>query len=188
VAQRQRAFARAGALACETLTLFRALGETYGCAWALATLAWSAAATGNLPLAERRHTERLGYERALGHREGAANTLLSLARVAMQQAKAAEAAKYYAESLRLWRELGARDRAIETMERIGEVALVLGLPERATHLQAAVSALQAPPTLSAPSDVHLAPARHHDPIAPIAPAAVDERLEQAIAEALALVG
>jgi predicted ATPase/transcriptional regulator with XRE-family HTH domain len=188
VAHRQQEFARAGALACETLTLFRALGETYGCAWALAVLAWAAAAAGNLPLAERRHTERLDYERALGHREGAANTLLSLARVAMQQAKAAEAAKYYAESLRLWRELGARDRAIETMERIGEVALVLGLPERATHLQAAVSALQAPPTLSGPSEVHLAPTRHHDPIEPIAPAAVDERLEQAITEALALVG
>jgi predicted ATPase/DNA-binding XRE family transcriptional regulator len=187
VAHRQQAFARAGALACETLTLFRALGETYGCAWALAILARAAAATDNLPLAERRHTERLAYEWALGHREGAANTLLSLARVAMQQAKTAEAAKHYAESLRLWRDLGARDRAIETMERIGEIALALGLPEQAAHLQAAVAALQAPPALSGLPDARPALPRHHGPIEPEAPTAVDERLEQAIAQALALV-
>lgn len=142
VAQRQGEYVQANALATECLTLFRAIGDTHGCAFALLVLAQVGQATGNSAVAEQRQMERLVYEQQLGHQEGIALTHMALADLALLQGKTAQAKTHVSASLQLWRELGARQRIAETVERLARVAAVDGYDERAAHLQVAAQVLR----------------------------------------------
>lgn len=133
LAFQQGDFARAAALAEESLSLGRALGDRRGTVTALNILGFHACATGDYGRAAALGSESLSIAQELSDPLGLADALHILGLVARDRHDLAQAAMLLEESLRLSRDLHARWRVAINLTDLGLV-----LRDRGQHAQAAV--------------------------------------------------
>ena len=131
LAREQGDVVRAVALAEESLTLYRELGDTRGTADALRGLGWVARRQSDLEQAAARLEESLGLCRELGDKRGIADALCGLAWVAEDQGDYGRQAALVEECLALYRELGDMRGIPEALLGLGWVTFAHGDYERA---------------------------------------------------------
>jgi predicted ATPase/DNA-binding SARP family transcriptional activator len=131
LAREQGDVAQAVALAKESLSLYREVGDTRGTAAALHSLAWVARRQSDLEQATVYLEESLGLYRALGDKRGIADALGSLAWVAEDQGDYGRQGVLFDECLALYRELGDKRGIADALLGLGWVTFAHGDYEQA---------------------------------------------------------
>jgi tetratricopeptide (TPR) repeat protein len=110
----------------QSLTLYRALGDSWGVANTLATLGENAWLTGDFHEAKRRYEESLTLYQAQGNSWGVAETLIGLGDAARGLVDYEEARRLYEESLALSRVEGNQWGIAGSLQLLGHLALFQG--------------------------------------------------------------
>ena len=122
LANAQGDYAEAQALAEESLTLYKKLGDSRGIAGSLSNLAAVAASQGDYVRAQALYEESLTLHKKLGHKRGIAISLSNLGFLARVQGDYACARALLEESLTLHRELGDNQNIAFVLNSLGVVA------------------------------------------------------------------
>ncbi len=130
VAHRRGDNERIAALSGEALTLFRALGDEPGSAFALHFLAHAAELQGNYAQAIEAMEECLALSRSAGDKWWLAASLNCLGEIVLRQGDSGRAVALGEESLRLARELGDTRQVAGALRHLGIVAGLQGDYER----------------------------------------------------------
>jgi predicted ATPase/DNA-binding SARP family transcriptional activator len=104
--ERTEAWERAGALAGEALELYRAAGDPYGAAWALAEQGWYAMVHGRLEESEQRLGEALELRRRHGDDRRLVEPLIDHAWLMLARGRGEEATRGFLDCLALARHVG----------------------------------------------------------------------------------
>jgi predicted ATPase/DNA-binding SARP family transcriptional activator len=163
--ERTKAWERGRALAAEALERFRAGGDPYGAAWALAEQGWYSMVHGQLDEAERHFAEALDLRRRHGDDRRLVEPLIDHAWLMLERGRGAEAARCFLDCLALARQVGDQFNAGEALAGLSAQAALEHRWPDAARLAGASSALHdqigAPPweSVSAMQERALAPAR-----------------------------
>lgn len=113
--ERAQAWERAGALAGEALELYRAAGDPYGAAWALAEQGWYAMVHGRLEESEQRLGEALELRRRHGDDRRLVEPLIDHAWLMLERGRGEEATRGFLDCLALARHVGDQFNVAEAL-------------------------------------------------------------------------
>jgi predicted ATPase/DNA-binding SARP family transcriptional activator len=139
--ERAKAWERAEALAGEALKLFRAAGDPYGAAWALAEQGWYDMVHGRLAESEQRLGEALELRRRHGDDRRLVEPLIDHAWVMLRRERGEEAAREFLDCLALAQHLGDQFNVAEALAGLSTQAALEGRWPDAVRLSAASTAL-----------------------------------------------
>jgi hypothetical protein len=160
-----QAWERGRALAGEALELFRAAGDPYGAAWALAEQGWYDMVHGRLDDSERRLGEALELRRRHGDDRRLVEPLIDYAWLMHVRGRGADATRCFLDCLALARNVGDQFNVGEALAGLSAQAALDGCWSDAARLAGASAALHeqmgAPPweSVTAMQDRALAEAR-----------------------------
>jgi predicted ATPase/DNA-binding SARP family transcriptional activator len=163
--ERTQEWARAGALAAEALELYRAAGDPYGAAWALAEQGWYAMVHGRLEEAEQHLGEALDLRRRHGDDRRLVEPLIDHAWLMLVRERGAEATQGFLDCFALARQVGDQFNVGEALAGLSAQAALDARWQDAARLAGASAALHeqigAPPweSVTAMQDRALAGAR-----------------------------
>ncbi len=129
-------WARAAALGEAGLAIYRALGDSQGCASMFSLLGLAAQNQGDVERAMAFHERGLVLRRELGDQRGIATSLNNLGEAARASGDYQHAATLYEASLALFRTLGDRHSLADVLVNLGMALLDQGEIERAVALYA----------------------------------------------------
>jgi predicted ATPase/transcriptional regulator with XRE-family HTH domain len=110
----------------ESLALYRELGDVWGTAETLTSLANLFVFAGEYAETERLLQESLTLKRSLGNQYGMADSLNLLAFVAKEQGRLAEAEQWLHETLLIFRTMNARKDLVDALVTLGDTLAVAG--------------------------------------------------------------
>jgi predicted ATPase len=139
--ERSQAWDRAGALAGEALELYRAAGDSYGAAWALAEQGWYDMVHGRLEESEQRLGEALDLRRRHGDDRRLVEPLIDHAWLLLVRGRGGESARGFLDCLALARQVGDQFNVAEALAGLSTQAAVDGRPADAARLAGASAAL-----------------------------------------------
>jgi predicted ATPase/DNA-binding SARP family transcriptional activator len=163
--ERTQAWGRAGALAGEALELYRAMGDPYGAAWALAEQGWYDMVHGRLEESEQRLGEALELRRRHGDDRRLVEPLIDYAWLLLVRGRGEQATRGFLDCLALARHVGDQFNVAEALAGLSTQAALDARPADAARLAGASAALHeqigAPPweSVTAIQDRALADAR-----------------------------
>jgi predicted ATPase/DNA-binding SARP family transcriptional activator len=163
--ERTQAWGRAGALAGEALELYRAVGDPYGAAWALAEQGWYDMVHGRLEESEQRLGEALELRRRHGDDRRLVEPLIDYAWLLLVRGRGEQATRGFLDCLALARHVGDQFNVAEALAGLSTQAALDARPADAARLAGASAALHeqigAPPweSVTAIQDRALADAR-----------------------------
>jgi predicted ATPase/DNA-binding SARP family transcriptional activator len=124
----------------QALDLYRAVGDRWGEANAMATLGSIAWNLGNVDEARRWHEASLALRQKLGDRRGIANSLMAVGTTALSQGRLAESEEMVRRGCALRQEIGDRRGVADGIRHLGVACISLGrFAEAASLLEECVS-------------------------------------------------
>jgi predicted ATPase/DNA-binding SARP family transcriptional activator len=124
----------------QALDLYRALGDRWGEANALATLGSIAWNLGNFDEAHHWHQESLALRQRLGDRRGIANSLMAVGTTALSQGRLAESEEMVRQGCAMRQEIGDRRGMADGTRHLGVACISLGrFAEAASLLEECVA-------------------------------------------------
>jgi predicted ATPase len=139
--ERAQAWERAGALAGEAHELFRATGDAYGAAWALAEQGWYDMVHGRLDESESRLTEALELRRRHGDDRRLVEPLIDHAWLMLVRRRGDIASREFLDCLALARQVGDRFNVAEALAGLSTQAALDARWTHAAELAGASAAL-----------------------------------------------
>jgi predicted ATPase/DNA-binding SARP family transcriptional activator len=139
--ERTQEWERAGALAAEALELYRAAGDPYGAAWALAEQGWYALVHGRLEESEQHLGEALELRRRHGDDRRLVEPLIDHAWLMHLRGQGAEATRGFLDCLALARQVGDQFNVGEALAGLSAQAARDGCWADAARLAGASAAL-----------------------------------------------
>ena len=150
--ERTQDWERAGLLARDALELYRAQGDPYGAAWALAEQGWYAMVHGRLEESEQHLAEALDLRRRHGDDRRLVEPLIDYAWLLHVRGRGDEATRGFLDCLALARQVGDRFNVGEALAGLSAQAAMDGRAQEAARLAGASAALHerigAPPWAS----------------------------------------